>query len=129
MKRIYCGILAISVITLLFSSAFAGKISQLSKKASQLTMGMSREAVIQLLGPATWASIPSDKGEFAIPDPGIKLELYWRNLGCVPVVVDFDSNLRVIGWDEGRVCIEGAHLSEPSEEYSCNKTDRSKFCK
>jgi hypothetical protein len=129
MKRNYCGILAISVITLLFSSAFSGKISQLSKKASQLTMGMSREAVIHLLGPATWASIPSDKGEFAIPDPGIKLELYWRNPGCVPVVVDFDSNLRVIGWDEGRVCIEGAHLSEPSEEYSCSKPDRSTFCR
>ena len=76
MKRNYYGILAISVITLLFSSAFSGKISQLSKQASQLTMGMSREAVIHLLGPATWASIPSDKGEFAIPDPGIKLELY-----------------------------------------------------
>ena len=129
MKRIYCAILAISVITLLFSPAFAGKISQLSKKASQLKMGISREAVIQLLGPATWASIPSDKGEFAIPGPETRLELFWNNPCCVPVVVDFDRNLRVIGWDEGRLCTEDAHLLEPPEGYSCKKPDRGKFCK
>jgi hypothetical protein len=90
---------------------------------------MSREAVIQLIGPATWASIPSDTGEFGIPDPSIRLELYWRNPGCTPVVVDFDSNLGVVGWDEGRVCLEGSELAEPSDEYSCAKPDRARYCR
>lgn len=129
MRKVYFGLLVLSVILIAFYSAMAGKITALSKKASQLKMGMSREIVIQLLGPATWASIPSDTGEFAIPDPSIKLELYWRNPGCTPVVVDFDSNLRVVGRDEGRVCLDGSELSEPTDEYSCAKHDRVRFCK
>jgi len=129
MKRAYFGILVVSVILLALSYATAGKVTELSKKASQLKMGMSRQAVIRLLGPATWASIPGDEGEFPIPDPRIKLELYWRNPGCAPVVVDFNRNLRVIGWGEGRLCIKDAHLLEPSDEYSCKKPDRAKFCK
>jgi hypothetical protein len=130
MRKTYRVVLTVSIIiTLLLVGDLRG-MTALSQKASQLKMGMTREAVIRLLGSPTWASIPGDTGEFAIPAPQIALELFWRNPDCAPVVVDFDYNLRVIGWDEGRaICGKDAHLFQPSEEYSCNKSDRAKFCK
>ena len=110
--------------------AFSGELTTLSKKASQLKLKASRQSVINLLGNSTWAILPSDKGEFALPDPRIKLELHWKNTPCSPVIVQFDSAHKVTGWDEGRgFCGKDAHLFEPSNEYSCEKSDRTKFCK
>ena len=73
-------------------------LTALSAKAARLEMGMNREGVIRLLGPATWASIPGDTGDLALPDPRIGLELYWRNPGCFPVAVDFDPSMKVSGY-------------------------------
>jgi hypothetical protein len=89
---------------------------------------MHRRAVIRLLGPATWASLPTDKGELALPDASFSLELRWRNPGCTPVAVAFDHEGRVSGWDEGRVCFADAERFEPGAEYSCTKKDRRALC-
>jgi len=124
-------ILAFFMLTVILSAfLFAGKITELSKKASNLKMGMSRQSVISLLGPATWAVIPGDTYDFTLPDPRIKLELYWKNPGCSPVIVQFNAKLKVLGWDEGRIyCGKDAHLFEPAEDYSCGKPNREKYCK
>ena len=131
MRKLHISILILSLmIALPFSYAFSGEVTSLSKKASGLKIGMSRQAVISLLGHPTWAVIPGDKGDLSLPDPRIRLELYWKNTPCSPVVVQFDSAYKVTGWDEGRAfCGKDAHLFEPSNEYSCDKADRSKFCK
>jgi len=131
MRKIHVSILILLfLIVLSFSYAFSGEITSLSKKASELKIGMSRQVVISLLGHPTWAVIPVDKGDFALPDPRIKLELYWKNTPCSPVVVQFNSVYKVTGWDEGRAyCGKDAYLLEPPNEYSCGKADRSKICK
>ncbi|UCG94450.1 MAG: hypothetical protein JSW13_01440 [Candidatus Aerophobus sp.] len=130
MKRIDFVFVIILLVFLLPALVFSGGVTNLSKKAANLELGMSRKTVINLLGRATWAVIPSDKGEFALPDPRIRLELYWKNPGCAPVIVQFNKNLKVIGWDEGRAyCGKDAHLFEPSGRYSCSKSDRAKYCK
>jgi hypothetical protein len=130
MKKTFLGILFLGAIFLSLSFAIAAEITQLSKKASRLRLGMTRENVIRLLGKPKWAVIPNDKGEFALSDRRIKLELHWHNPGCNPVVVQFNDMLKVTGWDEGRAfCGKDARLFEPSDEYSCIKPDRDKFCK
>jgi hypothetical protein len=130
MRSTRFGISVLTLVLLASSITNAVAVTELSGKASTLRSGMTRYAVVRLLGSPTWATIPGDDGDFAIPDPRIALELFWHNPGCNPVVVDFDHNLRVIGWDEGRAyCGTNAHLLEPSDKYSCNKPDRAKFCK
>ena len=131
MRKLFISILIITLMIVLpFSYAFSSEVTSLSKKASGLKIGMSRQAVISLFGHPTWAIIPNDKGDLALPDPRIKLELYWKNTPCSPVVVQFNSVYKVTGWDEGRAfCGKDAHLLEPPNEYLCGKADRSKFCK
>ena len=118
------------MIILTFSYAFSGEVTSLSKKASKLKLGMSLQSVISLLVHPTWAVIPGDKGDFDLPDPRIKLELYFKNTPCSPIVVQFNSAYKVTGWDEGRAfCGRDAQLLERSNEYSCGEGDRSKLCK
>jgi hypothetical protein len=100
------------------------------RKSWRQFLGISREGVINLLGKADWAVIPGDKGEFAIPDPSIKLVLYWKNPGWNPVAVQFDNAIKVTGWDEGRAYQgKDANLLEPPKEYSCEKPDRKNYSK
>lgn len=124
-------VLAFFILTVMLPVLlFAGKISELSKKASSLKIGMSRQSVITLLGPPTWAVIPDETHDFTLRDPRIKLELYWKNPGCSPVIVQFNAKFNVSGWDEGRIyCGKDAHLFEPAEDYSCNLPDRARYCK
>ena len=131
MRKVHIATLILSLVIMLpFSYAFSGEVTSLSKKASGLKIGMSRQSVISLLGNPAWAVIPGDKGDFSLPDPRIRLELYWKNTPCSPVVVQFNSAYKVTGWDEGRAfCGKDAQLFEPSNEYSCGKGDRSKLCK
>ena len=118
------------IIALSLSYTYANEITNLSKKASKLKLKMSRQEVISLLGYPTWAVISSDEGELALPDPRIRLELYWKNTPCSPVVVQFDGNYKTTGWDEGRaVCGKDVYLLDPPKEYSCDKTDRTDLCK
>jgi len=90
------------IVVFPLSYAFSGEITNLSKKASGLKIGLSHQTVISILSNPTWAVIPGDKGDLSLPDPRIKLELYWKNTPCSPVVVQFDSAYKVTGWDEGR---------------------------
>lgn len=103
-------------------------LNPISAKAASLKMGMTRQAVISLLGPAMWASIPGDKGDLALPDPRISLELRWPSPGCFPVVASFDQSGKLSGWDEGRVCVKDADRFNPPAEYACTKKDRSRLC-
>lgn len=119
-----------SIVIFSLSYALAAEFTSLSKKASKLKLRMSRQTVIGNLGQPTWAVIPSDKGEVSLPDTNIKLELHWKNTPCSPVVVQFDSAYKVIGWDEGRaICGKDAHIFELSNKYSCGKKNRAKLCK
>jgi hypothetical protein len=120
----------LSVTILASLAATAGVLTPLSQRASQLKLGMTRAEAIDLLGHATWASIPGDRGEFAPSAPEVALELFWRNPGCKPVVVDFDRDFKVIGWDEDRDCLPDAdvHLGEPPDKFSCRRPDRAGFC-
>lgn len=104
-------------------------ISALSQKAAELKMGMSHKEVMHMLGDATWAALPRDGKDYILPDPSVALSLYWKNPGCVPVAVDFDKQHKLIGWNQGRLCIDGAERLEPPAKYDCTKKDRSKFCK
>jgi hypothetical protein len=106
----------------------------LSVKAAKLKLSMSKKEVINLLGEATWAKIPKDKGEFqsdALP-LYIKLKLMWKNTPCIPVEVSFDNYYKVKGWSEGRGLCYREHkvlkILEPGKEYSCKKKDRRKLC-
>jgi hypothetical protein len=122
-------IIYLFLLLIILQIAFAGEITELSKKASSLKMGMTREGVINLLGRADWAVIPGDKGAFGIPDPSIGLVLYWKNPGWNPVAVQLNIAFKVIGWDEGRAYNgKDASLLEPSKEYSCEKPDRRDYC-
>jgi hypothetical protein len=129
-KRYFLGLVLFFIIALPSSHSLSGEVTGLSRKATDLKAGMSRKSVISLIGHPTWAVIPGDKGDLSLPDPGIKIELYWKNTPCSPIVVQFGNAHKVTGWDEGRAfCGEAAHLLEPSNEYSCSKADRSKLCK
>lgn len=109
----------------------AQEITPLSAKAGQLDIGLTRYQVVSRLGRATWAVVPGDTGDFKLPDSSISLILIWKNAPCAPVVVDFDRNGKVIGWDEGRgICGKDVELLrlEPSANSSCALADRSNFC-
>ncbi len=130
MKRMSALIMCSCLLTFVVSSVFSGEVTDLSKKAATLTIGMPRQNVINLLGNPSWAVIPADKGDFHLSSTRVILGLYWKNTPCSPVVVDFDNAYKVIGWDEGRaLCGDDAQLYEPSEEYSCSKKDRYELCK
>lgn len=91
----------------------------LSKKAANLKVGMTKAQVLELLGPATWGD--SDKG--------IPLTLAWRNGNCNPVVVTFDKNMKVDGWDEGRVeCKSSTYTDVPDVQYACEDPHNLGIC-
>jgi hypothetical protein len=128
MKKLW--FMLIILMALPISYAHSSEVTSLSEKASHLKIGMSRQEVIKLLGPPTWAVIPGDRGQFTLSDPSLSLELHWKNRPCAPVVVQFNRNNRVDGWDEGRaICGEDAKLFELTKDYSSKRPDRSKFCK
>jgi hypothetical protein len=111
--------------------ALAGDTTPLPDSANHLKRGMTKAQAIQLLGPATWAILPKDGGDYKLPDPRIALELYWRNTPCNPVVVQFDVKDRVTGWDLGTMFCEKeiSAMMEPPRSFSCQKGDRAKTCR
>ena len=91
----------------------------LSKKALKLKVGMTREEVYKLLGQPTWGQ--SYEGQ--------PLDWTWRNGKCNPVDVTFDENLRVNGFDEGRVeCDTNVYTDVPSDKHLCSNPDVKKLC-
>lgn len=104
-------------------------VTELSKKAAKLKTGMSKDETKLLLGPPTWAVLPTDKGEWKL-HPAQRLELMWRNGNCNPVVVSFDAKMRVDGWSEGRsVCGEKPYAFAPGDELLCKRPGRGTACR
>ena len=93
-------------------------------------MGMTYQEVINLLGrrPDTVynAQILQELGEG--PGEPSLISFEWRNddPDCYPVGVDFNvSSMRVTGWDQGLICLDGGLLNEPlgipcAETTLCN---------
>jgi hypothetical protein len=112
--------------------ALAQNKTELSKKAAKIKSGTSREAVIELLGPATWAVLPGDDGPGSIRDlEGVELQLQWHNgPTCFPATLIFDADMKVVGIDAGATCFDEPLDPSwlPGSEYSCEKDDRSEFC-
>jgi len=105
------------------------QVTDLSRKAANVRSGMTRTQVLNLLGPPTWALLPTDSGDWAEAiDDGFNL--MWRNGKCNPVTVTFDNRARVDGRDEGTaVCDEKTWTAVPRPEYACTKKDRVKYCR
>jgi len=93
--------------------------TKLSKKAAHLKVGMTKAQVLELLGSATWGDA----------DKGVPLTLAWRNGNCNPVVVTFNKNMKVDGWDEGRVeCRDSTYTDVPDVQYACEDPDNLGIC-
>jgi hypothetical protein len=132
MKKSLTGSLVLVLIVCLGLPALAQTKTRLSKKAEKIKSGMRREAVIEILGPATWAVLPADDGPASIADlEGVSLQLQWDNgKNCFPVTLHFDEGEKVIGIDHGSICLDdGIDPSWlPTSDYSCAKPDRSRLC-
>ena len=104
----------------------------LSKKTKKIKLGWSREQVIERLGPATWAILPTDGGPFSLANyTEIGLELRWDNgPKCLPVNIQFDRDLLVTAVGKGRTCDRSG--IDPNllltEQYSCEREDRTELC-
>ena len=104
----------------------------LSKKTKKIKPGWSRERVIERLGPATWAILPTDDGPFSLANyTEIGLELRWDNgPKCLPVNIQFDRDLKVAAVGKGRTCDRSGIDPNllPTEQYSCEQEDRAELC-
>ena len=129
MKRI---VIALVVLCLGLPAMAQGK-TKLSKEAAKIKSGTSREAVIETLGPPTWAVLPGDGGPGSIRElDGVALQLQWDNgPNCFPITMLFDAEMKVQGIDDGGTCfqepLDPGWL--PSADYSCAKADRSEVCR
>jgi hypothetical protein len=105
----------------------------LSKKTKKIKRGWSRERVVELLGPATWAILPTDEGPFSLANyTEIGLELRWDNgPKCLPVTVQFDRDMEVVAVGKGRTCDRDGidYNLLPTKQYSCESEDRSRYCR
>jgi len=128
MKLAFMVLVAAAMAAPSMASVQKKPVTELSKKAERLKRGMTRSEVIGLLGAATWARLPTDKGEDAL-DARLTLELRWANGNCNPVAVSFDSK-GVTGWDEGRaLCLDKPYPYVPPDTLSCKQKDRAKYCR
>jgi hypothetical protein len=103
--------------------------TQLSSWARNVKVGMTRTAVIALLGSPTWAVLSTDGDREAIPDSNISFVLYWKNPGCNTVIVEFDRDGRAAGWDEGRMCYPEWEINNLEDKYLCRSKGRSSKCR
>ena len=93
-------------------------VTELSRQASELRLGMTKTEVLALLDQPSWVVTSDDASDFAEPD--IPLTLIWRNGNCNPVMVSFDSAGTVTGKDEGRVlCGDEEYTFLPEDEFAC----------
>ena len=133
MRKAMSAALLIGLILFAAVPALAAGKTKLTKKAEEIKTGMSREKAIEILGPATWATLPEDDGPGSIADfPGVSLQLQWSNgEKCFPVTLHFDDHMKVHGIDQGSICFNKA-LDQgmmPTGDYSCEKPDRASLCK
>lgn len=94
--------------------------TELSKKALKLRVGMSKQAVYQLLGEPTWA----------LSYKGMPLDWLYRNAQCNPVDVTFDAKGSVTGFDQGRAKCVDQTFSEslPPDRTLCSNPVNHALC-
>jgi hypothetical protein len=102
--------------------------TELSSRARNVKIDMTRTAAIALLGTPTWAVLSTDGDKEAIPDSRISFVLYWKNPGCNTVIVEFDSDGRATGWDEGRICYPEWEINNLADKYLCTSKARRSKC-
>lgn len=103
--------------------------SYLSRKVSDITLGMSRNEVIRRMGLPDWAVVWGDDGVLSTPDPEIALELRWKNPECREISVMFSPENDVIGWDDGANFCNAGLPMEDREQYACTQPDRQQYCR
>ena len=128
MKKVAIGFIVLGLALPVFAQ---GK-TKLSRAAAKIKSGTSREQVIEILGPASWAVLADDEGPGSISGlEDVALQLQWDNgTNCFPVTLVFDADMKVLGIDDGATCLEEAldRTWLPAAEYSCSKDDRSSLC-
>jgi hypothetical protein len=102
--------------------------TRLSARAGLLRAGMTRAEVIDLLGPADWAGLPSDTGRFLPSGDRGTLRLGWSNGDCPRVEAEFGPALVLTGQDEGRWGGPGVQSPLPPSR-SCTLPDRVDLCR
>lgn len=103
--------------------------SLLSKKVNNLTLGMHRKEVIRSLGLPDWVALWGDRGMLAPPTREIALELRWKNPECREILVMFDENENVIGWDDGAHFCKDQLPLKGREPFECSQPDRAQYCR
>lgn len=101
------------------------QVTELSRQASRLRLGLSMCEVISMLGDPTWIIWNGEDPETEPFDV-----LLWENGSCFPVVSDFDGGV-LVGWNEGRsMCGLDAStldLAHPAGQFRTS-TDRNVNC-
>lgn len=99
-----------------------------TKEMGKLRLGMSRQKVINLLGPASWVILSTDRGKYTLSDDTLAFELQWENKDCRNASVAFSKVTQgAVGWDDGSGYCESS--PPPSfDRFSCNKPDRQALC-
>jgi hypothetical protein len=117
------------------TAAMSAGPTQTSKAATRLEQGMQLGTVLSILGEPNWAIIKSDSGKFSLNQPPdtpedkkAAFELLWKNGECAPVSVYFTRYYKVVGWDRGLECGPDV-VHELPEKYSCDRPDRTRYCK
>ena len=119
--------------------AGSGTVTELSQQASELSIGMTTEEVLALLGPPSWALTSEDASEFTdtYSFPSVRvgwrgekwteplpLLLVWKNGNCNPVEVRFSVAGEALAWEEGNgVCLEANYPLLPEDAFACPRTD------
>ena len=121
---------AVPAITVL-AAGQRGPTTELSKKAATVEpFSSTRAAVVALLGPPTWAILPTDKDSYAIESREVAYELRWRNTPCYQIVVSFTAANISNGLDAGFVCTRGGYPPpDPPTSTLCTRPDRLRYCR
>lgn len=95
-------------------------VTALSKKALNLSVGMTRQEVFNLLGRPSWVELQQN---------GRALVWSWDNDVCNPITVTFNKKLQVVGFDQGRInCLKVKFNYKPEKELLCSNKENDDLC-
>jgi len=120
----------VAALLAISGAGFARQPPPLISTARSLPPNVSRQAAIAALGPATWAVIPKDTGDYRLHGSRELYRLYWAVPGCVPVDIGFDASGRAVGVGAPNLCgADAAGMTALPASRSCAKADRRRLCK
>jgi hypothetical protein len=92
------------------------------QSSQTIKIGMTREEVVKILGPAKWVILPEDKDNNGRPmlPPGRTLKLVWDTPGYVPIQILFEGNYTVWGVGGG---IRFFSLQDTEAQKEANPND------